>query len=165
MKHKPSLAMIVAMSENRVIGKDNTLPWHLPADLAFFKRTTLGHPVIMGRKTYLSIGKPLPGRRNLILSRDQHFSVANAEVYSSITDALDHCAETEQVFIIGGAELFKLTLDLTKDLYVTEIQANLDGDTYFPELDFSQWQVVSKTPHAQDEKNQYDMCFIHYQRR
>ncbi|OZB33896.1 MAG: hypothetical protein B7X47_02740 [Ferrovum sp. 34-44-207] len=164
MKDKPTLAMIVAMSENRVIGKNNTLPWHLPADLAFFKKTTLGHPVIMGRKTYLSIGRLLPGRRNLILSHDTTYHVANAEVYSSVKEAIDSCHLAEKIFIIGGAELFNNTLNITDDLYLTLIHAQIDGDTYFPEINPQQWQVKSITKHAKDEKNQYALSFIHYHR-
>jgi dihydrofolate reductase len=165
MKDKPSIAMIVAMSENRVIGKNNALPWHLPADLAFFKKTTLGHPVIMGRKTYQSIGRLLPGRRNLILTRDASFHIDNADIFSSVSEAIASCSNSDKLFIIGGAELFTSTLDIVNDLYITIIHADIEGDTFFPTIDLNQWHQVSSETYPQDDKNAYSMSFIHYQRR
>ncbi|KXW55729.1 dihydrofolate reductase [Ferrovum sp. PN-J185] len=165
MNDKPSIAMIVAMSENRVIGKNNALPWHLPADLAFFKKTTLGHPVLMGRKTYQSIGRLLPGRRNLILTRDPSFRIDKADIFSSVDEAIASCGNSEKLFIIGGAELFNTTLNITNELYVTIIHAEVEGDTFFPVIDLDLWHTVSSEYYPQDDKNKYSMSFIHYQRR
>lgn len=161
------ISHIVATSHNRVIGKSNDLPWYLPADLQHFKRMTTGHPVIMGRKTYDSIfarlGKALPARRNIVVSRRQH-ELPGVEVYADIDDALD-AAQGQEIFIIGGASIYESTLDRATKLYVTEIEADIDGDTLYPNfLSSGEWHEVSRENHASDDRNEYDYSFVTYER-
>jgi dihydrofolate reductase len=151
---------IVAMAENRVIGNQNQLPWHLPADLAFFKKTTMGKPIIMGRKTYLSIGRPLPNRQNIVISRDPAFKADGCDVFSSVDDALKAVNNCEEVFIIGGAQLFAACWDRIDRLYITLIHAEIVGDTFLPVINYTQWQEVSRELHAADIKNSYSYSFI-----
>lgn len=152
------LSLIVAMTKNHVIGLDNQMPWHLPADLACFKKNTLNKPVIMGRKTFESIGKALPKRRNIVLSR-QGFTAENIEVVASLADALALVADQEEVMIIGGGHLFAETLARADRLYLTEIETELAGDTFFPAINTEDWQVSFSETHQADEKNQYAYCF------
>ncbi|MDE2258937.1 MAG: type 3 dihydrofolate reductase [Betaproteobacteria bacterium] len=162
---QPRLSIIVAMTLNRVIGANNTMPWHLPADLAFFKATTLGHPVIMGRKTYESIGRPLPGRRNIVVTRDPTFRAPGCEVAHSVEESLFHGKEDPEIFVIGGAGLYCSVLPATQRIYLTEIQAEIHGDTYFPEIESSEWQEVSRMEKPRDPGNAYDLTFITLDRR
>lgn len=157
------ISLIVAMTKNRVIGKDNDMPWHLPADLTWFKRNTLNKPVIMGRKTFLSIGRPLPNRTNVILSRSafEHEGTLSA---NSLEQALEKVGTVPEAMIIGGGELFKQTLPIADKLYLTEIQTELEGDTFFPEIDLSQWTLIEESEHKADEKNAYDCHYKIYQR-
>jgi dihydrofolate reductase len=120
-------SLIVAMDENRLIGSNNGLPWHLPADLAFFKRTTMGKPIVMGRKTFESIGRPLPGRRNIVVTRDPDFSAAGCDIANSIDAALDLCADDEEVMLIGGASLYQQSLSRATQLYITQIHHRFDN--------------------------------------
>lgn len=163
-----ALALIVAMARNRVIGKDNTLPWHLPEDLQHFKRTTLGAPIIMGRRTWDSIGRPLPGRRNIVVSRQPDWQAAGAEHARSLPDALALCAAADnpapRVFVIGGAQLYAQALALADELFITEIDADIDGDAYFPALDASQWQALSRDSHVRDSDG-LAYHFVHLRRR
>ncbi|MFC0309876.1 type 3 dihydrofolate reductase [Gallibacterium trehalosifermentans] len=152
------LSLIVAMTKNRVIGLENKMPWHLPADLAWFKQNTLNKPVIMGRKTFESIGRPLPQRRNIVLSR-QAKAIAGVEVVASLSQALALVQDQEEVMIIGGGQLFAETLARANRLYLTEIDAELEGDTYFPTLNSDEWQLNFSQTYAADEKNQYACCF------
>lgn len=154
------LSAIVAMSENRVIGRNNQLPWHLPADLSHFKKITLGNPIVMGRKTFLSIGRPLPGRRNIVISRDAQFQAAGCEIFHSPNEALTALNTSAEVFIIGGATLFQELLPKLQSLYLTIIHANITGDVYFPEIDVTQWQEIAREDHVADEKNAYAYSFV-----
>ena len=156
---QPKLSLIVAMTPERVIGAHNTMPWHLPADLAFFKATTMGCPIVMGRKTFQSIGRPLPGRHNIVLTRDKQFSAAGIEVAYSIEKALESCAGVGEVFVIGGAELFESTLSAAQRIYLTHIDAHLEGDTFFPELENGAWHETSRRTHPRDERNAYNLSF------
>src|SRR5690625_212044 len=156
------LTLVVAYSQNRCIGKDNKMLWHLPADLAHFKQTTLGHPIIMGRKTHESIGRALPGRRNLIISRQRNYAAADTEIYNSLESALQACGRESQVFIIGGAQIYAQALGLADTVVATEIQAHIEGDAYFPELPKQQWQETERQP--QTKQNGYQFDFVTYQR-
>lgn len=152
------LSLIVAMTKNRVIGLDNQMPWHLPADLAWFKQNTLGKPVIMGRKTFESIGKPLPKRRNIVLSRTA-VAIDGVEIVTSLEQALALVKEETEVMILGGGQLFAEMIVRADRLYLTEIDTVLDGDTYFPVIDSQEWQVSFMKTHLADEKNPYNCCF------
>jgi len=139
---KPAIAFIVARTRNHVIGKDNQIPWKISADLQFFKRVTMGHPIIMGRKTWDSIGRPLPGRRNLVVSRNRDLQLAGAEVVHSLEEALKQLADVPRVFIIGGEQLFKQAFAEADQLYLTEIDLEVAGDTFFEVPDPQNWQKV-----------------------
>lgn len=139
------LTIIVAWSLNRVIGRDGELPWHYPEDLKHFKKTTMGHAVIMGRKTYDSIGKPLPGRRNLVITRDPEFGAQGCEVYDGFEAAVAAAYETdESPFVIGGAQIFALALPLATRMVVTEVQREVEGDVFFPPFPMQAWRVASR---------------------
>ena len=157
---------IVAVSKNKVIGADNKLPWYLPADLKFFKRTTLGHHIIMGRKTFLSLNKPLPKRTNIVLTRDPFFIADGVLVAHSIYEALEIAFEREEkeVFIIGGGEIYEQSLPYLDKIYLTEVDIEVDGDTYFPELPASEWQLIHEEKHEADDRNAYDYTFKTYQK-
>nr|AIA15209.1 Dihydrofolate reductase [uncultured bacterium] len=161
------LAMIVAMSENRVIGYQNQMPWHLPADLKHFKMLTTGNPILMGRKTYLSIGKPLPNRHNLILTRDQHFTADGCDTVHSLAEArmLAEKEGAQTLFIIGGAEVYREYLSEVDILYLTIVHAQFTGDAFFPELDVADWRVVSHVEQPSDASNAYACTFLHWQRK
>jgi dihydrofolate reductase len=155
------IASIFAMSENRVIGKDNKLPWHLPADLKFFKATTLHHPILMGRKTYESIGKPLPQRTSIIITRQPGYTAPGTQVVHSLTEGLQAGqAINKDIFIIGGAEILKEALPLIDTMYLTLIHATLDGDVFYPEYPKEKWQEVWREDHESDEKNKYPYSFL-----
>lgn len=155
------IKIIVATSRNRVIGNDNTLIWHLPADLKNFKRLTTGSVVIMGRKTYESIGKPLPYRRNIIITRDENYKVDNCEIVNSLEEALLICFEN--CFIIGGGEIYKQVLPIADEIYLTLIDEVFEGDTYFPEIG-DDWFESERQDFEPDEKNKYKYSFIKYER-
>ncbi len=159
------LTFIVAIAENNVIGKDNKLIWHLPADLKFFKQTTLGHPIVMGRKTFESIGKPLPGRRNIVLTRNKDYSHEGVEVYYTPEDLLKNLPRNEEVFVIGGAEIFKILFPYAEKMVITRVHENFEGDIYFPELNYSKWQKTWFEKHSRDEKNPYDYTFEIYEKK
>ncbi len=131
----PEFIIIVAIARNGVIGRNGLLPWHIPSDLKHFKKTTMDYPIIMGRKTYESIGKPLPGRDNIVLTRDTSLSLPGCIVVHSIEDALDNCKDKEKVFIIGGADIFNISLPFTDTIIVTALEREVDGDVYFHEID------------------------------
>jgi dihydrofolate reductase len=155
------ISFIVAMDKNRVIGKNNQLPWHLPADLAFFKQVTMGHPIIMGRKTFESIGRVLPGRENIILTRDTEYKVEGCTVINSVDKIKEfEKNRNEELFVIGGAEIFKETFKISDRLYITLIDSEFEGDTYFPEFNQNDWTIVSKEKGLKDEKNPFDYYFI-----
>lgn len=162
------ISLIVAKAKNNVIGKDNQLVWKLSGDLQHFKRTTLGHHVIMGRKTFESMGKPLPGRTSIVITRNENYQVpAPHYVVHSLDEALKIVEEKglEQTFILGGAEIFKEALPLTHEMIITEVDANPDGDTFFPPVDYSVWEKVSEESHSKDGKNEYNYTFIVYHRK
>jgi dihydrofolate reductase len=153
-----------AMDKNRVIGKDNQLPWHLPEDLKFFKRTTMGHPIAMGRKTFESIGKPLPGRENVIITRNQNYEQEGCKILHSIEELLHYSQTQNELFIIGGAEIFREALPYADRLYLTQINHSFDGDTFFPSFDRNEWKLVSKEKGIKNEQNPYDYEFQIYEK-
>jgi dihydrofolate reductase len=155
------IKVIVAISKNRVIGDSNKLIWHIPADLKRFKEVTTGHPIVMGRKTYESIGRPLPNRRNIIITRDNDFQTKGCEVVNSIEEAL--LLTNNNCFIIGGGEIYKQTIHLAEQIYMTQVDEEFEGDTNFPELDKS-WYVSKREDFQKDEKNPYNYSFIFYER-
>lgn len=160
------ISCIVAVAKNNVIGKDNNIPWYLPADLKYFKNTTLNHHVIMGRNCYESIGKPLPKRTNVIITRDAYFISSNCLVARSIPEALHMAHENgeEEVFIIGGGQIYEQTADLWDKLYITEVDLEVDGDVFFPAMDMNEWKLIHKEHHGKDEKNEFDYGFKVYER-
>ncbi|OQQ01953.1 diacylglycerol kinase [Vibrio campbellii] len=152
------ISMIAAMADNRIIGKDNQMPWHLPADFAWFKRCTMGKPVVMGRKTYESIGRPLPGRLNIVISRDASLSIEGVTTVTSIEQALEIAGEVEEVMIIGGGAIYAACLPMANKLYITHIEAEIQGDTQFPDWGNEFKETYSEAYQA-DEKNAYNMRF------
>lgn len=160
-----NISLIVAMDRNRVIGNKNQLPWHLPADLKHFKELTMGKPIIMGRKTFESIGKPLPGRRNLIVSTQQDYQVNGCEVFSSLVSAIEAAQKDQhEIMIIGGATIFAQALPLASRLYLTIIDHEFTGDTFFPVWVKTEWQEIKREQHAPDEKNVYRYSFVDLKR-
>ncbi len=147
-QHKPTLNVIAAMAKNRVIGIRNTLPWHLPEDLKHFKALTLGHHIIMGRKTYESIGRPLPGRTTVIVSRDADYRIEGCLTATCIDAAITACGEDPEIFFVGGAEMYAQVLPRADRLYLTEIQAEYEGDAWFPEFDHTAWKAVDRQVHV-----------------
>jgi dihydrofolate reductase len=139
-----TLSIIVAMSENRVIGKDNAIPWHLPGDLPRFKRITMGHPIIMGRKNYESIGRVLPGRTNIIITRQADYHIDGAIICSSVDEALAQCDGEQEIFIIGGGEIYTQTIDRADRIYLTTIHEHVDGNVYFPEFDEADFVQIER---------------------
>lgn len=164
---RPRINLIAAIAANGAIGLDNQLPWHLPEDLKRFKALTLGHPVIMGRKTFDSIvarlGKPLPGRRNLVISREQQAGVPGAEYFASLRDALAACADAAEVFIIGGEQIYAIAMPLANRLHLTEVKTDVEGDAFFPAIDHRQFIETGRVPGRSDGATQYD--FVTYERR
>lgn len=161
------LSIIVATSLNHAIGKNNQLLWHLPADLKFFKTTTMGCPVVMGRKTFQSIGRTLPGRKNVVITRDKNFNSDNQFdilVVSSLDEALVKLHAENEVFIIGGGEIYKQSMDFVDTIYLTLVHTVIDGDVYFPEIDKSKFDLVWEEKHLADEKNKFDYTFQKYER-
>lgn len=162
-----NLSAIVATDRRGTIGKDGDIPWYLPADLQFFKRTTMGHPVIMGRKTFTSIGRPLPKRTNVVLTRDAFFMATGVVVVHSLEEALAHpaVAEAEQAFIIGGGELYRQSLDLISTVYLTIVDADINGgDAFFPKLDPEDWKEVWSEGHRPEGKNELAWRFSRWER-
>lgn len=163
------ISLIVAVSENNVIGKDNNLPWHLPSDMKYFRDTTMGHCVIMGRKNYDSIPvkyRPLDGRANIVVTRQKDFKAERCMVVNSIEDALNECRkknETE-VFVIGGADIYKQTINIADKIYYTKILHSFDGDAFFPEIDSNRWNKTMQTDVQPDEKNKFPFSFCVYER-
>jgi len=150
------------MAKNRVIGKDNQMPWHLPADLAHFKAITLGKPIIMGRKTYESIGRPLPGRLNIVISSNETYTLEGCECVTSLEDALALVSNVDEVMIIGGGFLYSQMLTQANKLYLTFIDLDIDGDTQFPDFETLGIKEVKREKHFKDEKNPYDYEFVDY---
>lgn len=163
------ISLIAAMAENRVIGKDNDLPWRLPDDMKFFMQTTKGHHVIMGRKNYDSLldkFKPLPDRSNIVVTRQKNFNAPGCIVVNGIEKGIEIARNNkeQELFIIGGAEIYKLTLSVAHRIYLTEIKAIVEGDTYFPEFQSTEWKEVSRQPHPADDRHRYAFDFVIYER-
>lgn len=160
------ISFIFATDQNGVIGKNNQLPWHLPEDLRYFKKMTMGHPIVMGRKTFQSIGKPLPGRKNIVLTRDPNFSREDCLVFHSKEEFLQNYPhEKEEIFIIGGAEIFRLFLTDVERMYITFIHHKFSGDVYFPLEHLRNWKIVSRKQGLKNEKNPYDYEFLVYEKK
>ncbi|GAB2589225.1 dihydrofolate reductase [Spirosoma areae] len=163
------LSLIAAVAENGVIGRQNDLPWHLPDDFAFFKRKTNHHPIIMGRKSLVSLGKPLPNRTNIVITRNRDFAAEGVTVVHTLDEALAVAKkadrQTDEIFVIGGAEIYKMALPVATTLYLTEIHQAYEGDAYFPAFDKSQWQEVSRRPHPTDERHAVAFDFVEYERK
>jgi dihydrofolate reductase len=160
------VSAIVAVSANGVIGRDNGIPWYLPADLKYFKQVTLGHHIIMGRKSFLSIGRPLPGRTNIVITRNPFFVASGVLVCNDVESALEiayDAGETE-VFIIGGGEIYGQTMSFWDRIYLTEVAQDISGDVFFPELDWSAWTLLREEQHTRDDKHAFDYCFKVYER-
>lgn len=158
----PEVRMVVAYSQNRVIGKDNTLIWRLPGDLQHFKRQTLGHPIVMGRNTWESLGRPLPGRQNIVLTRQKGVQFEGATVFSSLEDALAQLQDVPVICIIGGAQIYEQALPWTDQVIATEVQAEFEGDAFFPPLTPDQWQETSRQTQPPENGLSYD--FVTYDR-
>lgn len=156
---KPRLSLIVAMAKNRVIGADGKIPWHLPNELQLFKRVTMGHHIIMGRKTFDSIGRLLPGRTTVIVTRQQGYAVAGAKVAHSLDEAVKQCAGDEEIFVIGGGELYRAAMPLADRLYLTVVDAEPAGDTRMPEFNAAQWRLHSSEQFRRDERHAHDYRF------
>ncbi|MEX0811817.1 MAG: dihydrofolate reductase [Chitinophagales bacterium] len=156
------ISSIAAVSENNAIGKDNDLMWHLPDDLKFFKKHTLGHPVIMGRKTYDSMGKPLPKRSNIVLTRNENFKAEGIEIFHDIKAAIDFAKtlDQEEVFIIGGAKIYEQAMPFVDRIYLTRVHGHFDGEVFFPELNKDEWKISSQEYHPADEKHALPFTFF-----
>lgn len=153
------ISIIVAADENDLIGRENALPWRLPADLRYFKAQTMGKPVIMGRRTHQSIGKPLAGRHNIVVTRDPAYAAPECTVVHSLDDAIDAAGDVAEVMIIGGAALYRESIGLANRIYLTRIHAAFAGDTYFPEINYDEWREVTIEAHAPDEQNPHAYSF------
>ncbi|WP_341502967.1 type 3 dihydrofolate reductase [Gallaecimonas sp. GXIMD4217] len=159
------LSLVAAMAHDRIIGKDNQMPWHLPADLKHFKAVTLGKPVLMGRKTFASIGRPLPGRRNLVVSRQPDLHIEGVETFTSVEAALASCSGVAEVMVIGGGQIYQQLLPRAQRLYLTLIDADLDGDTRFPDWQSAgSWRELERSEHHADDRNGYNLTFITFER-
>mgnify|MGYP001205037657 CR=1 FL=1 len=159
------ISFIVAMDQQGAIGKGNRIPWHLPADLKRFKKITMGKTVVMGRKTFESIGRPLPGRENVVLTGNRNFSLPGVRIFHEVDPLVQYCvAKEEEVFIIGGRELFRLFLPFVQRMYITKIHHIFGGDVFFPDPDWDDFHVVSREPGIKDEKNIYDYEYLLYER-
>lgn len=155
------IALVVAMAESNVIGKENKLIWHLPADLKHFKNLTTGHPIIMGRKTFESIGKTLPNRTNIVITRQQDYKPEGCLVAHSLSEALMLAQQLDaEIFVIGGAEIYKQAMFLADTIFLTEVHHTFEGDTFFPEIDTLLWVETDRQEHQADEKNPYDYAFV-----
>jgi dihydrofolate reductase len=161
----PALALVVAAARNGVIGQGNALPWHLPEDLRHFKRLTLGAPILMGRRTWDSIGRPLPGRRNLVLTRDRAFRAEGAEAVHSLAEAQQAAAGAPRLMVIGGAELYRLALPAARLLYLTEVDAEVDGDVRFPAFRREEWRELGREAHPADARHAYPYSFVTLERQ
>ena len=165
------LSMMVAKASNNVIGRDNKLPWYLPNDLKYFKKVTFGKPVIMGRKTWESLKGPLPGRTNIVITRQPDYVAEGAKVVSTLDDAVEMAENVafiegqEETVIMGGAEIYKLALPKADRLYLTEVHADVDGDTFFPDYDTSEWNEIGREDFAAEGPNPYDYSFVVYERK
>ena len=161
------ISIIVAASENNAIGKSNAMLWHLPEDLKFFKNTTWGMPIIMGRKTFEAVGKPLPGRTNIIVTSNKDWSAENTITTTNIDDAIKVANDTnsKEIFITGGGEIYRQTLPIADKVYLTRVHTTIDGDAFFPEMDLNTWEIDFEKHVKSDEKNKFDMTFQTWKRK
>jgi dihydrofolate reductase len=161
-----TISLLLAMDRNNGIGLGNKMPWRLPADLAYFKALTLGHTIVMGRRTFESVGsKPLPGRRNVVLTRDSSFRAEGCETAHSLEEALQRYAGEEELFIVGGGEIYAKSMPYADKLYITVIDHEFEVDTHFPQVNEAEWRIASEKPGVRDERNPYDFVFRVYERR
>ena len=158
------ISIIVAVSTNNVIGRQGELPWRLSDDLRHFKAVTMGKPIIMGRKTWESIGRPLPGRQNIVITRQPGFQAGGCDVVMSIEEGIDVAGDVEEVMVIGGSQVYDLALPVTERLYLTRVHAEIEGDAFFPEIDETEWRLISDESHDPDENNEYPYSFRTYER-
>jgi len=159
------ISIMVAIAENHAIGKNNQLLWHLPADLKHFKDTTSGHTVIMGRKTFDSVGKPLPNRRNIVITRNTELQMPGVEVVSDLESAIALCNHDDEVFIVGGAQIYRMAMGITDKIYLTVVKGNFEADTFFPPIDPNFWKETEKVSFEPDEKNRFGYTFSTLLRR
>jgi dihydrofolate reductase len=164
MAEAPRISLIVAMSRNRVIGRNNAIPWRIPAELARFKQLTMGHHIVMGRKTWESIGRLLPGRTTIIVTRNPGLRVQGALIAASLPQALGLAAQDDEIFVIGGAEIFRLALPLAQRIYLTTVEIDIEGDTFMPQFDPAAWRCVSSEAHRADATNPLAWVLEIYQR-
>ena len=160
-----TISIIVAMSENGVIGRDDDLPWHLSADLQKFKQITMGHHIVMGRKTYESINRLLPGRTTVIITRQQDYEVDGAVILNDLASVHELADADSELFIIGGGQIYQAALDMADKLYITRVHAIVDGDTVFPEFNWEHWELESRDDHQADDRNDHDYSFEVWHRR
>ncbi len=160
----PAITLIAARARNGVIGRDNQIPWKIPGEQAYFKRMTMGHPIVMGRKTRESIGRPLPGRRNIVVTRDHGYAATGAEVARSLDEAISLAGDAEQVFIIGGAQMYAEAMPRATRVLLTEIDTDFDGDTWMPPLDRAQWRETSREDHPPTSDRAFGYSFVVYER-
>lgn len=161
---RPLISLIVAMAKNGVIGRDNQLPWRLPADLAHFKRVTMGKPMIMGRKTWESLPGLLPGRRHIVVTRDKAYRAEGCTLVNSLDQALAAAGEAAEVMVVGGGTIYKEMLPRADRLHLTLVDAEVEGDARFPEIDFSQWRECTRESHPADERNPHSYTFLELER-
>ena len=160
----PRISLIAALAKNRVIGIENRLPWRLPEDLAHFKALTLGHPILMGRKTFESLGRPLPGRRNIVITRNADYQPAGCEIATSIPDAIARCTEADEIFFIGGADLYAQALPIVHRLYLTEVAIEAVGDAWFPDYDRTAFREISRESRTGEKGDTLAFDFVVYER-
>ena len=158
------ITLIVAAAENNAIGNGNRMPWHLPNDFKYFKEKTLNHSVVMGRKTFESIGKPLPERRNIVMTKNTNYLHEEVDVANNIDELLLYCRDEREIFIIGGAEIYKQTLPLAHKVLLTRVHTTVDGDAFFPELPANEWKLISAEKHEKDDRHAFDYTFEVYER-
>jgi dihydrofolate reductase len=158
-------SLVVAVAENGVIGRDNRLPWRLPDDLAYFKRVTMGHPIVMGRRTYESIGKPLPGRENIVVTHQRDYRAPGCTVVHSLEEAWNAANGAQEVSVIGGTAIFRDTLPVADRIHLTEVHANVEGDTFFPAFDRTQWRETEIARHEADARHSYPFRIVVLDRR
>ena len=158
-------SLVVAMDRNRVIGRDNALPWRLPADIAYFKKVTMGHPIVMGRRTYESIGRPLPGRKNIVVTRTPGYDAPGCTVVRSLDEAWKAAGDAPEVSVIGGSAIFAETLPIADVIHLTEVEAEVEGDTYFPPFDRGEWVETEVARHGVDERHAYPMRILRLDRK
>lgn len=162
----PKVTLIVAAAENNAIGKGNQMPWHLPNDFKYFKSKTMDHSIVMGRKTFESIGKALPGRRNIVISRQPNFKADEVDVANSVQAVMNYCRDENEIFIIGGAEIYKQSLPIADEVLLTRVHTTIsDADAFFPELPANEWELMNQDPHKKDDKHKFDYTFEVYKRK